>query len=103
MTITVYRRIIRKKYGRFIKANIFGKIKTTVQSIVGDAMLFYIFVIEADPSSHSVVIFISMLITLFVTVDSGIRYILPSCSDGKKKSLTERIYQWILGLGESKV
>ncbi|MDZ7859810.1 MAG: CDP-alcohol phosphatidyltransferase family protein [Candidatus Krumholzibacteriota bacterium] len=103
LTITAYRRIIRKRYGRFIKANIFGKIKTTVQSIVGDAMLFCIFVIGADPSSHSKVIFIAMLITLFVTVDSGFRYILPSCPDGKKKSLTERIYQWILGLGESKV
>lgn len=103
LTITAYRRIIRKRYGRFIKANIFGKIKTTLQSIVGDAMLFYIFVIGADPSSHSKVIFIAMLITLFVTVDSGFRYILPSCPDGKKKSLTERIYQWILGLGESKV
>lgn len=103
IVITVYRMMIRKKFGCFIKASIFGKIKTTVQSIVGDMMLFYIFVLGGDASSHRNLIFIFMLITLFVTVDSGFRYILPSCSDGKKKSLTERLYQWLLGLGASEV
>jgi CDP-diacylglycerol--glycerol-3-phosphate 3-phosphatidyltransferase len=96
--ITVYRMVIRKRSGHFTKASIFGKIKTTVQCLVGDMMLFYIFVMGRDLSNHKNLIFVLMLITLFVTVDSGFRYILPSCSDGKRKSLTERIYQWIIRL-----
>jgi len=103
LAITVYRIAIRKKYGQFTKASIFGKIKTTVQCLVGDLMLFYIFVMGRPASNHRTLIFVFMLITLLVTVDSGFRYILPSCSDGKKKSLAERLYQWILRLGPTEV
>ena len=45
------------------------------------------------------VIFIAMLVTTFITVDSGLRYILPSCRDGKKRSVMERLIQHLFGVG----
>lgn len=103
LAITVYRIVVRKKYGQFTKASIFGKIKTTIQCFVGDIMIFYIFVMGRAATNHKNIIFVFMLITLLVTVDSGFRYILPSCSDGKKKSLAERLYHWILRLGPTEI
>lgn len=101
--ITLYRMFVRKRFHRYIHASPLGKMKTAAQCIVGDILLFYIFVRSGDPADHSTMIFIAMMITLFITVDSGLRYLLPSCSDGKKRSLIERIYQWIHGVCTSKV
>ena len=103
LIITLYRMFIRKRYHRYIHASLLGKIKTAAQCIVGDILLFYIFVRSGDPSEHSTIIFIAMVLTVLITVDSGLRYILPSCSDGKKRSIIERVYQWIHGLCTSKV
>ncbi|MBD3179579.1 MAG: CDP-diacylglycerol--glycerol-3-phosphate 3-phosphatidyltransferase [Candidatus Latescibacteria bacterium] len=103
LTITIYRMFIRKRYRRYIHASLLGKVKTAAQCVVGDILLFYIFVRSGDPASHSTIIFIAMVLTLFITVDSGLRYLLPSCSDGKKRSVIERVYQWIHGVCTSKV
>lgn len=103
LVITAYRMIVRRRFGSFIPASMLGKIKTTAQCLVGDLLLFYIYIQAGDPSEHMTLIFITMLFVLFITIDSGLCYILPSCSDGKKRSVLERIYHWLLGFCTSKV
>jgi CDP-diacylglycerol--glycerol-3-phosphate 3-phosphatidyltransferase len=98
LIITVYRMLVRKRSGMFIPASKLGKTKTLVQCVVCDSILFYIFIHPGRIPSEGWLIFIAMTITLFITIDSGSRYILPSCSDGKKRSIGERLYQLIFGV-----
>ena len=97
-SITVYRMVIRRRSGQFIPASRLGKIKTTLQCIVGDTLLFYVFIYPKSVPKSPTVIFLALFVTFFVTIDSGLRYVLPSCSDGKKRSALERLYQWIFGV-----
>ncbi len=101
--ITIYRMMVRRRFGSFIPASILGKVKTTAQCLVGDLLLFYIYIQGGEPSRHITLIFVTMTLILFITIDSGLRYLLPSCSDGKKRSVLERVYHWILGLCTSRV
>ncbi|MBN1163089.1 MAG: CDP-diacylglycerol--glycerol-3-phosphate 3-phosphatidyltransferase [Candidatus Krumholzibacteriota bacterium] len=96
--ITVFRMRVRRKSGDFIPASRLGKLKTTVQCVVGDSLLFYIFIHPGRQPSHNYFIFALMMLTMFITVDSGLRYLLPCCSDGKKRSALERLIQWIFGV-----
>ncbi len=95
VAVTVYRMIIKRRYGRFLPAGRFGKIKTAVQCIVADAMLFYIFIFPAEMPPRKWIVFTCMAFTTFVTIDSGLRYMLPACLDGKKRSVLERLLQLI--------
>ena len=95
--ITVYRMIVRRRSGEYIQASRLGKIKTIVQSVVGDLLLFYIYFYPGKIPDHNWLIFSVMAIVMFITVDSGLRYILPRCSDGKKRSVLERVSKWIFG------
>ncbi len=97
VVITVYRMIKRRRMGVFIPASKLGKIKTTVQCIAGDSMLFYFFIYPKSIPENMVPVFVIMAITLFITVDSGLQHLLPNCSDGKKRSVLERIFQQIFG------
>lgn len=98
VVITVYRFAVRRKSGVFVPASRLGKVKTTVQCLVGNSILFYIYIYPGRPPQEGWLIFTVMMVTLFITVDSGLRYILPSCSDGKKRSVIERLFQWIFGI-----
>jgi CDP-diacylglycerol--glycerol-3-phosphate 3-phosphatidyltransferase len=95
--ITVYRMIVRRRSGEYVQASKLGKIKTILQSVVGDSLLFYIYFYPGKIPDHYWLIFSVMTIVMFVTVDSGLRYILPRCSDGKKRSVLERVSKWIFG------
>lgn len=97
-SMTVYRMVIRRRSGRFVPASRLGKIKTTVQCVVGDTLLFYVFIYPRSVPESAIVIFLALLATFFITIDSGLRYVLPSCSDGKKRSALERLYQLIFGV-----
>jgi CDP-diacylglycerol--glycerol-3-phosphate 3-phosphatidyltransferase len=97
-SITVYRMVILRRSGRFVPASRLGKIKTTVQCIVGDTLLFYVFIYPQSVPESATAIFPALLATFFITVDSGLRYVLPSCSDGKKRSALERLYQLIFSV-----
>ena len=96
VSITVYRMMVRRKSGEFVPASKLGKVKTTIQCIVGDALLFYIFIMPGKLPPRNWEIFSVMALTMCVTVDSGLRYLLPSCPDGKKRSVIERLVQWVL-------
>ncbi len=95
--ITVYRMIVRRRSGEYVQASRLGKIKTIVQSVVGDLLLFYIYFYPGRIPVHERLIFSVMAAVMFITVDSGLRYILPRCSDGKKRSVLERVMKWIFG------
>jgi CDP-diacylglycerol--glycerol-3-phosphate 3-phosphatidyltransferase len=95
--VTVYRIVVRRNAGVFVPASWLGKIKTTVQCLVGDGMLFYLFIFPAKIPEKYWVIFVLMLLTAAITVDSGLGYVLPKCSDGKNRSVIERILQWLPG------
>ena len=97
-SLTVYRMVRRRRSGRFMPASILGKMKTTVQCVVGDSLLFYVFIYPQTVPKAAGLIFIAMLVTFFITIDSGLQYILPSCSDGKKRSALERLYQLVFGV-----
>ncbi len=96
--ITIYRMVWRRRSGQFIPASRLGKIKTTVQCFVGDTLLFHLYIYPQSVPASTAAIFIAMMITFFITVDSGLRYLLPSCSDGKKRSALERLYQLVFGV-----
>jgi CDP-diacylglycerol--glycerol-3-phosphate 3-phosphatidyltransferase len=98
LTITIHRVLKRKKSGVFVPASNLGKIKTMIQCVVGDSILFYVFIHPGKIPGNGWLVFFAMMITLFVTIDSGMRYLLPSCSDGKKRSVLERFCQWIFGI-----
>ncbi|HSG26854.1 MAG TPA: CDP-diacylglycerol--glycerol-3-phosphate 3-phosphatidyltransferase [Candidatus Krumholzibacterium sp.] len=97
LLITIYRMIVRMRSGSFVPASMLGKVKTTVQCVVGDSILFFLFIYPARIPERNWIIFTLMAATMFITVDSGSRYILPRCSDGKKRSLLERFLQWAFG------
>jgi CDP-diacylglycerol--glycerol-3-phosphate 3-phosphatidyltransferase len=101
--ITVYRMMIHNRSGTLVPASLLGKVKTVIQYIVGDILIFYIYIYPGRMLGHHWLIFIAMMITMAVTVDSGLRYILPSCADGKKRSVIERLMQWIFGIGAREV
>ena len=96
--ITVYRMLVRRRSGEYIQASRLGKIKTIVQSVVGDLLLFYIYLYPGEIPERNWLIFSVMAVVMFITVDSGLRYILPKCSDGKKRSVLERVSKWIFGV-----
>ena len=99
LTITVYRWVVHERSGTLVPASPLGKIKTLVQCIVGGALIFYIYVYPGRvPESHRIIL-IAMLVTVFVTVDSGLRYVLPNCRDGKKRSVIERLLMLLFGSG----
>lgn len=95
VSITVYRTIRRKRSGKFTPASAMGRIKTFIQCVVGDGLLFYIFIYPQKVPERSLFLFIILIVTLAVTIDSGMRYLLPRCSDGKRRSLLERLARWI--------
>ena len=95
--VTVYRIVVRRNAGVFVPASWLGKIKTTVQCLVGDGMLFYLFIFPAKIPEKYWVIFVLMLLAAVITVDSGLGYVLPKCSDGKNRSIIERILLWLPG------
>jgi len=102
-SITIYRMIVHRKSGSLVPASLLGKAKTVVQCIVGGALIFYIYVYPGRMPDHSLLIFVAMALTVFITVDSGLRYVLPSCADGKKRSVMERLWQGIFGVGAREV
>jgi CDP-diacylglycerol--glycerol-3-phosphate 3-phosphatidyltransferase len=91
IVITGYRTVRRKRSGKLTPASMMGRIKTFIQCIVGDGLLFYIFIYPQKVPGRSLFLFIIMIVTLSVTLDSGMRYLLPKCSDGKRRSLLERL------------
>ncbi len=97
LLVTVYRMVVRRKAGVFVPASWLGKVKTTVQCLVGDGLLFYLFIYPAKIPEKYWLVFVLMLLTVTITVDSGLCYVLPKCSDGKKRSVIERILQWLPG------
>jgi CDP-diacylglycerol---glycerol-3-phosphate 3-phosphatidyltransferase len=101
--ITIYRWRVHKRSGSLVPASIMGKLKTVIQCIVGGSIIFYIYIYPGRMPVNHMTIFIAMLVTSFVTVDSGLRYVLPSCRDGKKRSGLERLIQHVLGIGAREV
>jgi len=95
--ITLYRMVIRRRYGRFLPAGRFGKIKTAIQYLVVDAMLFHIYIFPGRVPSGKWIIFAGMAAAVFITIDSGFRYMLPACTDGKKRSIVERLLRGLSG------
>ena len=95
IVITAYRRVRRKRSGKLTPASMMGRVKTFIQCLVGDGLLFYIFIYPKKVPGRSLFLFIIMIVTLSVTIDSGMRYLLPKCSDGKRRSLLERLGRWI--------
>lgn len=96
--LTVYRVIKRKRSGAFTPASMLGRVKTFVQCLVGNGLLLFIYVYPAKLPEQSLFLFIIMIVTLSLTLDSGMRYLLPRCSDGKKRSGFERLARWIFGI-----
>jgi CDP-diacylglycerol--glycerol-3-phosphate 3-phosphatidyltransferase len=96
--LTIYRVIRRKRSGTFTPASMLGRVKTFVQCLVGNGLLLYIYVYPAKLPEHSLFLFIIMIVTLSLTLDSGMRYLLPRCSDGKQRSGFERLARWIFGI-----
>lgn len=103
LLITIFRMIVRRKSGDFVPASKLGKLKTTVQCVVGDSLIFYIYIMPGMLPDHNWFIFTVMLATTFITVDSGLRYLLPRCQDGKKRSVIERLIQSIFGVSAREV
>lgn len=97
--ITIYRWRVHEKSGTLVPASLLGKLKTVVQCIVGGSIIFYIYIYPGTMPANHLAIFIAMLVTAVVTVDSGLRYVLPSCRDGKKRSAVERLIQHVFGVG----
>ena len=103
LIITIFRWRVHENSGTLVPASLLGKCKTVMQCIVGGALIFYIYIYPGTRPEASQVIFIAMLLTTFITVDSGLRYVLPSCSDGKKRSVMERLIQHVFGVGAREV
>ena len=93
-----YRPIVAMRHGNSMAAGRFGKVKTTVQYLVGDAMLFHIFIYPGKIPESNWLIFAGIVATALITVDSGFRYMLPVCRDGKKRSVIERLMQFVSGV-----
>ena len=101
--ITIYRWRVHEKSGALVPASLLGKLKTVVQCIVGGSIIFYIYVYPGSMPGNHLAIFIAMLVTAVVTIDSGLRYVLPSCRDGKKRSVVERLIQHVFGMGAREI
>ena len=95
IAVTWYRTVRRKRSGQLTPASTMGKIKTFIQCAVGDGLLFYIFIHPQRVPERNIFLFIIMIVTVSVTLDSGMRYLLPKCRDGKRRSLLERLGRWI--------
>jgi CDP-diacylglycerol--glycerol-3-phosphate 3-phosphatidyltransferase len=91
--ITIFRWRVHERSGTLVPASQLGKVKTVIQCIVGGAMIFYIYIYPGTVPESRQLIFIAMLLTTVITLDSGLCYVLPSCSDGKKRSVVERLIQ----------
>ena len=98
IAITGYRTLRRKRSGSLTPASMLGRIKTFIQCVVGNGLLFYIFIYPQKVPERSLFLFIIMIVTLSVTIDSGMRYLLPKCRDGKRRSLLERLGRWIFAI-----
>ena len=98
IAVTAYRATRRRRTGRLMPASRLGKAKTLVQCLVGNYLLFMVFVFPGAKPQATWIVLVMMLVTAFLTVDSGLRYLLPSCADGKKRSVTERIAQALFGV-----
>jgi CDP-diacylglycerol--glycerol-3-phosphate 3-phosphatidyltransferase len=101
--ITIFRWRVHERSGALVPASPLGKAKTLVQCIVGGSMIFYIYMYPGRVPENHQSIFVVMLVTTFLTVDSGLRYVLPRCSDGKKRSVVERLIQHVFGVGAREV
>ena len=95
IVITGYRAVRMKRSGKLTPSSTMGKVKTLIQCVVGDGLLFYIFIYPQKVPERSIFLFIIMIVTLSVTLDSGLRYMLPMCRDGKRRSILERLGRWI--------
>lgn len=93
-----YRPILAMRHGNSLAAGRFGKVKTAVQYLVADAMLFHIFIHPGKIPESNWLIFAGIVATALITVDSGLRYMLPACRDGKKRSMAERLLQFVSGV-----
>jgi len=98
IAVTWYRTVRRKRSGQLTPASTMGRIKTFIQCLVGDGMLFHLFIHPREVPERNIFLFIIMIVTVAVTLDSGMRYLLPRCSDGKKRSLLERLGRWIFAI-----
>ena len=103
LAITLFRWKVHGKSGTLVPASSLGKLKTVIQCIVGGTLIFYIYIYPAEVPQNRHAVFAAMLLTVFITVDSGLRYLLPRCSDGKKRSVTERLIQYVFGIGAREV
>jgi CDP-diacylglycerol--glycerol-3-phosphate 3-phosphatidyltransferase len=103
LVITIYRWRVNERSGKLVPASQMGKIKTLVQCIVGGSLIFYIYIYPGVVPENYQLIFIAMMLTSFITIDSGLRYLLPSCRDGKKRSVLERLIQHVFGIGAREV
>lgn len=98
IVITGYRTVRRKRSGELTPASTMGRVKTLIQCVVGDGLLFYIFIYPQKVPERNIFLFIIMIVTLSVTIDSGMQYLLPRCRDGKRRSILERLGRWIFGI-----
>ena len=103
LVITLYRWRVHERSGVLVPASPLGKVKTVVQCIVGGSLIFYIYLYPGTIPEDYRAIFVAMFLTTFITVDSGLRYVLPSCRDGKKRSVVERLIQHVFGVGAREV
>lgn len=97
--LTVYRMALHRRSGSLLAASILGKAKTVIQCVVGCGLMFYIYIYPGKTPGNTILVFIVMALTAFITVDSGLRYVLPRCQDGKKRSVTERLLLLLFGIG----
>jgi len=97
--ITAYRMALYRRSGSLLAASIMGKAKTVIQCVVGCGLMLYIYIYPGRVPGNTSVIFAVMALTAFVTIDSGLRYVLPRCQDGKKRSVTERLLLSLFGIG----
>ncbi len=98
IAVTVYRTVRRKRSGKLTPASTMGRAKTFIQCVVGDGLLFFIFIHPQRVPERNLYLFIIMIVTISVTIDSGMRYLLPRCRDGKRRSLLERLGRWIFAI-----
>jgi len=99
IVITAYRMVLHRRSGTLLAASVMGKAKTVVQCVVGCGLMFYIYIYPGRVPGSMTAVFAAMTAAVFVTVDSGLRYLLPRCPDGKKRSVTERLLLYLFGIG----
>ncbi|RKZ06407.1 hypothetical protein DRQ05_04840 [bacterium] len=94
--ITVLRARRRRQRGEYLPAGAMGKAKAFFQYVVGNSFLFYIFVYPAEELHQSLIVITLMIITTFLTVDSGFYYLFSSDGNRGEKSIIVRIARWLL-------